>query len=98
MTDKIKRKFPQLGLATSLFSEHFAQLHFYGSLTLTSMQYYANDSCIAEKFNIASSPHILTHFPTEKNNSSKALTNWQFDKKTAQVLNLYFITIKIAQL
>jgi hypothetical protein len=98
MTDQIKRKFPRRYFATSVLSAHFAQLHSPGSLTLTSMQYCLDNGRLAEKINVSSCVHILTHFLTGKNNSTQAHTNWQFSRKTAQRLNLYFIIIKIAQL
>lgn len=98
MTDQIKRKLPRLHFAPSVFSTHFAALNFRGSLTLTSMQHHFNAGSSAEKFNITSYIHILTHFLTDKNNSTQAYTKWQFSRKTAQVLNPYFIIVKIVRL
>lgn len=98
MTDQIKRKIPRIYSPTSAFYTHFKPLHFYGSLTLTSMQRRFNDGSSAEKFNTTSYPHILTHFLADKNSSTEALTKWQFPRKTAQGLNFYSIIVKIVQL
>ena len=98
MTDQIKGKFSQIYLATSAFLLHFVQLHFHGSLTLTSMQGCLDHGSDVGKFNITGYAHIFTHFLAAKISSTKLLTEWQFAWKVVQGLTLYYIIFKIVTL
>jgi hypothetical protein len=98
MTDQIKGKSTWIYLVTSTVFSRFRPLHFYGILTLTSLQCYLVKGRFVEKFNVTIYAHILTHFLTDKIGCTKSLTEWQFAKKVVQGLTLYLVIFKLVLL